>query len=462
MKTSPPTRGALVSFLYLFLILSFKSNLDNLHFSWDFAVLAEFVGVDSDGAGVNASRNQQQKRFVDNGGRWRPIHVSIVTCSALERAREALALIRSILLFHSPIRVTSGKPAYQHQNGLRNVSLVFHLIHEKGDGIGDILNDELKIWQQQHQTKWRKLLNDSSYPGFEFFFYLASMPDQYHNLFAPCACQRLFLADLLPQDVHQVLYLDSDTLALADIADMWDFVAGPSNGHRLWKSQDWLAAMVAEHTDLHPIAYYEVQQQHPYYARNGAVGLNSGVIFLNLNFLRRLSREAPKSWNERLDEYHSRYHLQFFDQDLLNIYFYAFPSQLRILPCAWNYRSDMCYNEIYYRDHPLILHGSRGVFHRKLSESGKTAVTSFRLLYEAFVSVEGLGTLQDVLATARPMFEQLKDGFDNYCDKILPKIMISAIRQSAISAASLEESALEWGSPHAASEVRFDGETLEY
>lgn len=64
--------------------------------------------------------------------------------------------------------------------------------------------------------------------------------------------------------------------------------------------------------------------------------------------------------------YSCREKLIWFDQDILNAYFYDRPDQLLILSCRWNYLVDHCLRASYCLDAEKkgigILHGSRETF----------------------------------------------------------------------------------------------------
>ncbi|GAX29144.1 UDP-xylose:glucoside alpha-1,3-xylosyltransferase [Fistulifera solaris] len=262
------------------------------------------------------------------------IQIAIVACGKA-RVEEAMVSIRSAIL-------STTEP------------LTFHIIHDDPHFTFDV----------------------ATLPA-TFHFYPAQLPEPYAHLFAPCAAQRLFLHDVLPESVHKVLYVDADTIFLDDVARLW----------KEFEKFSSVAAMAAEHEPSHQRAYYKDEATHPYYNQKGVHGLNSGVILLNLEKLR------SDPWNEELDQFLATYTLRYHDQDLLNLYFYHHPERLHLLSCRWNYRTDHCF----YREHCSdvgppesgetavigLLHGSRGVFH--LPPEDDWFVKAFALTYETFI-----------------------------------------------------------------------------
>jgi UDP-xylose:glucoside alpha-1,3-xylosyltransferase len=64
--------------------------------------------------------------------------------------------------------------------------------------------------------------------------------DEWRKLFKPCASQRLFLPAVLP-DVDSLLYVDTDTMFLTPLEDVWQHLA------KMNSSQ--MAALTPEHED---------------------------------------------------------------------------------------------------------------------------------------------------------------------------------------------------------------------
>ncbi len=268
------------------------------------------------------------------------IQIAIVACGET-RVEEAMVSIRSAIM-------STNEP------------LMFHIFHDESN----------------------RLLFDIATMPATFHFYPARLPDSYAHLFAPCASQRLFLHDVLPHSIHRVLYVDSDTIFLDDVAHLW----------KEFDQFSSVAAMAAEHEPSHQRAYYKDEATHPYYNQGGVHGLNSGVILLNLQKLR------SDPWNEELDQFLATYTLRYHDQDLLNLYFYHHPERLHLLSCRWNYRTDHCFFRAHCPDvGPAesgeaavigLLHGSRGVFH--LPPEDDWFVKVFALTYETFVEETGM------------------------------------------------------------------------
>lgn len=275
------------------------------------------------------------------------IHIAVVACGHA-RSEEAIASIRSAIL----------STPFPEQ-------LTFHIFHDKDDGNDVLFAQQLSAWQ-------------ATTAHFQFYLYHSQLPEYYAHLFAPCASQRLFLHELL--SVDRVLYVDSDTIFLEDVAHLWNEFEH--------FSVHTVAALAAEHEPSHRHAYYKDEANHPYYNQGSVHGLNSGVILLNLKILR------ANPWNDELDHFLVTYTLQYHDQDLLNLYFYHHPERLHLLSCRWNYRTDHCFFQAHCLDvGPAesgdkamigLLHGSRGVFH--LSPENDWFVQTFVLAYDTFVT----------------------------------------------------------------------------
>lgn len=278
------------------------------------------------------------------------IHVVIVACGKA-RSEEAIVSIRSAIL----------STAFPEQ-------LTFHIFHDEKDG------NDIIIFSQR-LTAWQATAH------FQFHLYHSSLPAYYADLFAPCASQRLFLHESLPSTVDRVLYVDSDTIFLEDVALLW-------KEFERFSDSITIAALAAEHEPSHQFAYYKDEASHPYYNQGGVHGLNSGVILLDLKTLR------SDPWNDELDMLLSTYTLRYHDQDLLNLYFYSHPERLELLSCRWNYRTDHCFYQAHCHDVGAadsgekamigLLHGNRGSFH--LPPDDEWFVQVFAFAYDTFAA----------------------------------------------------------------------------
>ena len=351
---------------------------------------------------------------ITNNDEKTTIHIAIVSCGAV-RAPEALASMRSALL-------TATQPLH------------FYIFHQANDGNDAFFTNALQKWKQSTATT-------TAATSFEFDLYTSDIPEHYSKLFAPCACQRLFLHEALPATLHHVLYMDSDTLVLTDLSTLWrDFVRATAH------SPPVLAALVAEHTATADYAYYTEQTvQHPYFSSSTAAGLNSGVLLLDLDKL----RAAP--WNEQFASYLEQYQLQFFDQDLLNIYFAQHAEKLQELPCEWNFRPDHCFFSTQHCSKIGILHGNRGSLHAPANEQAAVySVDAFQTLYKAFslfpaTELGSVAAVRDAWtwfwgSSASAVADQAR----NYCDVTVPSVVTQRLLQAAALAnAAKQQQAIE-------------------
>ena len=123
---------------------------------------------------------------------------------------------------------------------------------------------------------------------------------------------RLFLADLLPQDVDKLVYLDSDICVLADIRD--------------------LAATYLDDAVIAAVC-------DPYAEENERLGLpdgyrcfNAGILVMDMAAWRRLKLSAAAK--RYVDENAPR--LKYHDQDVLNVLLH---DKVKFIDMAWNYQA---------------------------------------------------------------------------------------------------------------------------
>lgn len=128
---------------------------------------------------------------------------------------------------------------------------------------------------------------------------------------SPATYYRLLMPDLLPKDIHKVIYLDCDIIVRKSIEDLWN-------------------------TDITDFAIGSVRQVYEEILNAERLGypvkygyFNAGVLLINLDFW-RTNKIQPKLINYLINNYQN---VIYHDQDALNANLY---DQARILPCKWN------------------------------------------------------------------------------------------------------------------------------
>eukprot|EP00051_Salpingoeca_urceolata_P005961 m.79286 g.79286 ORF g.79286 m.79286 type:complete len:387 (-) comp14620_c0_seq2:2081-3241(-) len=269
----------------------------------------------------------------------------------LPEVRRQSAVSRKPLVAAEPAMhvaiVACGKPAHQDAQTLlssalrstRRGTLMFHLVTDDATPDGELAR-ALGSWPWPSRAGYQ--LHELRFPE--------QPTRQWKALFKPCASQRLFFPELFP-GLARVLYLDTDTLVLADLSELWLHFRSFNNTHS--------AAMVAEGTRASS-SWYPRFARHPFYR---PLGLNSGVMLMDLQRMR--ASDFVSNVVTIYQEYSTA--IPFGDQDILNIYYADRREQVFELSCAWNFRPDHCMYGLACNDVQTmgvkVMHGNRGVFH---------------------------------------------------------------------------------------------------
>ncbi|XP_023347736.1 glucoside xylosyltransferase 2 [Eurytemora carolleeae] len=136
-----------------------------------------------------------------------------------------------------------------------------------------------------------------------------------------CATELMFVPDIL-LNLKKGIFIDTDTIFMRPVEQLWDEF---NNFHQ---------HEIAGITICRPIYFFV---NVPSY---GVKGLNSGVVLLDLDRIRK----TEKSWTNTILAIYNKYKkkMRLGDQDLWNIYFNKNPEKLYDLNCTWNYREAFC------------------------------------------------------------------------------------------------------------------------
>jgi len=175
---------------------------------------------------------------------------------------------------------------------------------------------DVKEWGLETQHKIRLKSVPISYP---------QRLDSMIKEFKTCSPARLFIHEMLP-DVDAAIFLDSDVILMDNIQNLWNYFRHFSSAQ--------LVGMAATEN-----IYNEVKNL-PYYGPPG-VGLNGGVMLLNLTRMRAMSGAG---FTGSVRWVYSKYQSLLWraDQDILNIIFGTSPWYMYELPCTWNYVMWQC------------------------------------------------------------------------------------------------------------------------
>ncbi|KAJ8050731.1 Glucoside xylosyltransferase 2 [Holothuria leucospilota] len=225
------------------------------------------------------------------------IHLSVVACGGRIATADTLVTLKSAAI-------------------LSHTCLVFHVFAE--DNSQKSIKNELNNWPNKTRDRITFYIYPITYPSSED-------QSEWKGILKPCSTQRIFIPELLPM-VDTVLYVETDTLFINRIEDIWQYLT------RFNSTQ--FAGMSPAHENPAD-GWYNRNARQPYY---GKLGLDSGVMLLNLTRMREFK------WSKRLVPIYRQYKDKIVrgNQDLINVALYFHSDTVFEIPCEWNYRFDHC------------------------------------------------------------------------------------------------------------------------
>ena len=217
------------------------------------------------------------------------------------------------------------------------VALHFHLVLDDGEPPLTFV-EQIKSFRSVFRS-WPQAYTDPAH-FLVSYYNIASLPAQlsaHLDAFRRCATARLFVAHLLPESLSAVVYVDVDTVAVADTRRLWAEFQLHS------PTQFFGIAWAADDSASFKWYQEKVARAFPW---PRPWGLNSGVLLLNLTKLRRFRRRVDasvpgnwavvdgrlvsdgsgggvveQSWDDLVLVAFARYgsHFKLGDQDVLNV-----------------------------------------------------------------------------------------------------------------------------------------------
>lgn len=191
----------------------------------------------------------------------------------------------------------------------------------------------------------------SSHPNVTLSFYhiegelFENYPSLRNAYLSKAAYYRLFLTDILPEDIEKVLYLDCDLLILKSLSDLWNV-----------DIRNVAVAAVIDSMECYHVEWYNRLRYNP-----SKLYFNSGVMLINLRYWR--DHNALSQFMDYLATYRDR--IVSHDQDILNV---IFQDHKIMLPLEYNLQEGFLLKKrhFYYWDYasrfieavndPVILH----------------------------------------------------------------------------------------------------------
>lgn len=165
-------------------------------------------------------------------------------------------------------------------------------IHLLADGLTDDEVDKVRCVVEGHGAKLMVYAVDGDYLG--------TLVQGCYGYITPTTYARLFLPDLLPQEVKRVIYLDCDLLVLDSLLPLWEYPLKET--HEVGAVEDSCCANPTYYSRLHLSP-----EEHRYF--------NAGVLLINLEAWRKgefVKRAVELLHNNSLP-------LDYADQDVLNV-----------------------------------------------------------------------------------------------------------------------------------------------
>lgn len=173
------------------------------------------------------------------------------------------------------------------------------------------------------------------------------------HLFAKCASNRLFVPQLLGQELTEFyLYMDLDALVLGSLLPIMAAMSTAPRKHALFLAEE------VRHMNCNKCGWYHSGKKNRDKYKGHVNGFNSGVMGVNLVAWRAAGLDA-QILGAIQDSKKRGVHYPLGDQDILNLIAQRNPELMWVLPCQFNMRGGtQCHDHCTTRQ-PHVIHMAR-------------------------------------------------------------------------------------------------------
>lgn len=184
--------------------------------------------------------------------------------------------------------------------------------------LGENISNDNKERLQDIAAKYNRTITVIDIPAFNIAKSLVS------ERWPISAFTRLYAANLLPSDIHQILYLDCDTIVAGDISALDNYTFGSKI---IYGVKDCISEGYKKNIGMNPECGY----------------VNAGVLLMNLDAMKRIDINCD------IDAFLNRYEksISYADQDILNGLFSEYLGYLHPMFDVMSIVAKYSYREIY-------------------------------------------------------------------------------------------------------------------
>ena len=215
--------------------------------------------------------------------------------------------------------------------------VIFHIVIDRSVTSGQRKELEEVICENAQHSLFCHFIDDSLFDDFP------QLGTSNPKLFITKATYyRLLFAEILPDDIDKVIYLDSDMIIMGSLLELWNTDI----------SHYALAAVTDMSESKHNFERLGYNKELGYF--------NAGLLLINLVYWREINAKSL-FWDliKRSPE-----RIKFHDQDVLNI---CFKNNKKMLPFRWNFQDGFIYK-------PELMEMDESKYHQLLEDARKNPV----------------------------------------------------------------------------------------
>lgn len=215
--------------------------------------------------------------------------------------------------------------------------IIFHIVIDGSVTLEQRKELEEVICENARHSLFFHFIDDSLFDGFP------QLGTSNPKLFITKATYyRLLFAEILPDDIDKVIYLDCDMIIMGPLLELWNIDV----------SHYALAAVTDMSESKHNFERLGYNKELGYF--------NAGLLLINLAYWREIN--AKSLFLDLIKRSPER--IKFHDQDVLNI---CFKNNKKMLPFRWNFQDGFIYK-------PELMEMDENRYHQQLEDARKNPV----------------------------------------------------------------------------------------